>query len=259
MAVLKEKGQELFGTHLRHGVMELCPAFESNPPSAAKAPCAAASGIMGRAPEHKRRKMTQPTPKQEQFTQCIESQLDTLYGVARRLTRHDQDAEDLVAETVAKAWSCLDTLQDGTRLVPWMLRIMTNYFISERRRPAQRVPHEEYVEEPDGDEAPFFLFERLHQPILLWWGNPEKQFLDQLVKKDIEAALDALPEPFRIVVVLSDMEGLTYQEIAEALAVPVGTVRSRLARARSQLQKSLWKHACDKGLVNRSTREPSHD
>ena len=114
------------------------------------------------------------------------------------------------------------------------------------------------MEEPDSDEAPFFLFERLHQPILLWWGNPEKQFLDQVLKEDIVAALDALPESFRVVVVLSDLEGMSYQEIAETLGVPVGTVRSRLARARSQLQKTLWKHATDRGLTHKATDE-THD
>jgi RNA polymerase sigma-70 factor (ECF subfamily) len=211
---------------------------------------------MGREPESERPPdMTQPLPSREEFTRCLESQLDRLYGAARRLTRNDADAEDLVAETVARAWSSLDTLEDPARLVPWMLRIMTNHFISERRKPANRAPHEEYLEEPEGEEAPFFLFERLHQPILLWWGNPERQFLDQLLKKDIAAALDALPEPYRLVVVLSDLEGLTYQEIAESLGIPVGTVRSRLARARSQLQKSLWKHACDKGLIDKPPSE----
>ena len=132
---------------------------------------------------------------------------------------------------------------------------MTNHFISERRKTVNRTPHEEYVEEPGDDEQPFSIFERLHQPILLWWGNPEQQFLDNLLQEDIEAALDALPDGFRVVIVLADVEGMKYQEIARVLDVPVGTVRSRLARARSQLQKSLWQHALDKGLVEQPARE----
>ncbi len=199
--------------------------------------------------------MEAPFSQRDFFTQHIESHLDQLYGAAVRLTRNPHDAQDLVAETVSRAWAGIESLQDPNRLVPWMLRIMTNHFISERRKRVNRTPHEEYIEEPDGDEAPFSIFERLHQPILLWWGNPEQQFLDQLLKEDIESALDTLPESFRLVVVLADMEGLSYQEIAEALDVPIGTVRSRLARARSQLQKSLWTHALDKGLVEKPPRE----
>jgi len=199
--------------------------------------------------------MEAPFSQRDYFSQHIESHLDQLYGAAVRLTRNPHDAQDLVAETVTRAWASIESLQDPNRLVPWMLRIMTNHFISERRKRVHRTPHDEYIEEPDGDEAPFSIFERLHQPILLWWGNPEQQFLDQLLKEDIESALDTLPESFRLVVVLADMEGLSYQEIAEALDVPIGTVRSRLARARSQLQKSLWTHALDKGLVDKPPRE----
>jgi len=177
--------------------------------------------------------------------------MDRLYGTALRLTRNASDAEDLVSETVAKAWSCLETLQDPDRCLPWMLRIMTNLFISEKRTVRSRTVHETYVEEPGDEDTPFSLFDRLHQPFLLWWGNPEQEFLDQVTKNDIERAVMDLPENFRIVVLLSDLEGLSYTEIAETLDVPVGTVRSRLARARGLLQKSLWDLALDKGLVTK--------
>lgn len=186
------------------------------------------------------------------FAQQIESHLDRLYGAALRLTRHPGDAEDLVAETAARAWSSIATLHDAECFVPWMMRIMTNTYISERRRASNRLPHEPYVEEPDDDGTPFSLFDRLHQPFLLWFGNPEHEFLNGLLHDDIEAALAKLPEPFRLVVMLSDMEGLTYQEIAVALDVPVGTVRSRLARARGQLQKALWQHGEERGLTGRA-------
>jgi len=199
--------------------------------------------------------MTDTQSLRDVFVSHVEGSVDRLYGTAMRLTRNPSDAEELVAETVAKAWACLHTLQDPDRCLPWMLRIMTNMFISEKRTARSRTPHEEYIEEPDSEEAGFSLFDRLHQPFLLWWGNPEQEFLDRVAKNDIEQALDALPENFRIVVLLSDMEGLTYNEIAEALDVPIGTVRSRLARARSLLQKALWNHALDKGLV--SSPQPS--
>lgn len=186
------------------------------------------------------------------FAQQLDAHLDRLYGAALRLTRNPSDAEDLVAETAARAWSNVATLHDAACFIPWMMRIMTNAYISERRRAAYRLPHEPYVEEPDDDGAPFSLFDRLHQPFLLWFGNPEQEFLNGLLHEDIETALAKLPEPFRIVVVLSDMEGLSYQEIAAALAVPVGTVRSRLARARGLLQKALWRHGEERGLTGRA-------
>jgi len=194
-------------------------------------------------------RMAPEPPARELFAQHIESHLGQLYRTALRLTRNPPDAEDLVAETVARALSSLETLQDLARMGSWILRIMTNHFISERRRAVYRTPHEEYIEEPENEEKPFSIFERLHQPVLLWWGNPEQQFLDKLLHDDIEAALDSLPEGFRVVIVLADVEGLKYHEIAEALHVPVGTVRSRLARARSMLQKCLWQHAFERGLV----------
>lgn len=195
--------------------------------------------------------MAQPQPHRDVFVSHVEGSMDRLYGTALRLTRNASDAEDLVAETVAKAWSCLETLQDPDRCLPWMLRIMTNMFISEKRTVRSRTVHEAYVEEPGDEDTSFSLFDRLHQPFLLWWGNPEQEFLDQVTKNDIEQAVMDLPENFRIVVLLSDLEGLSYAEIAETLDVPVGTVRSRLARARGLLQKSLWDHALDKGLVSK--------
>ena len=114
----------------------------------------------------------------------------------------------------------------------------------------QKSKHIEYIEEYSEEAEHFSLFEQLHQPFLLWWGNPEKEFLDDLLQKDIVAAIEALPEQFRVAVLMADIEGLSYQEISETLEVPVGTVRSRIARARSALQKQLWEHALEKGLVN---------
>jgi len=103
------------------------------------------------------------------------------------------------------------------------------------------------VEERD-DEQRFSIFERLHRPVLLWFATPEQEFLDSLLRDDLDRALAALPEHYRLVVVLADVEGLTYGEIAATLDVPVGTVRSRLARARSALQRALWSVAQEHGL-----------
>lgn len=190
-------------------------------------------------------------PDEDFFTAQVDANLDRFYAHAMLMTKNEASAEDLVAEGIAKAWKAIDSLENESRFVPWVMRIMTNHFISEKRKASEKSRHIEYVEEYSEEAEPFSLFEQLHQPFLLWWGNPEKEFLDDLLQKDIVTAIEALPEQFRIAVLMADVEGLSYQEISEALEVPVGTVRSRIARARSALQKQLWEHALEKGLVDR--------
>lgn len=191
------------------------------------------------------------------FEANIESCLDRLYGAALRLTRNSSDAQDLVAETVTRGLDKIDSLKDCDRFIYWLMRIMTNHFISEHRKVENRTRHESYTEEPIDDEAPFSLFEQLHQPFLLWWGTPEQDFLNKTLGEDITRAMDSLPTNYRVVVVLSDIEGLTYQEIADTLETPIGTVRSRLARGRSLLQKSLWKHGEERDLVADTNKAPN--
>jgi RNA polymerase sigma-70 factor (ECF subfamily) len=174
--------------------------------------------------------------------------LGPLHGVARRLTRNDADAEDLVAESIARAWRAREALSEEGAFRAWMFRILNNTFISERRKALARPREELLVHESVEEEGAFSIFERLHQPFLLWFGNPEQEFLDKLLREDLDRALAALPEHHRVVVLLADVEGFKYGEIAETLDVPVGTVRSRLARARSALQKALWDVARDHGL-----------
>jgi RNA polymerase sigma-70 factor, ECF subfamily len=192
----------------------------------------------------------------EWFAGVIVALLPDLFSTALRLTRNRADAEDLVADTVARGWSHLHELTDRSRLRGWLFRILTNAFLSARRTDARRGVHESLDDET---EDGFSLFEQLHAPVLLWWGTPERAFLDKLLQEDLTRAVDALPEPFRLVVVLADMNGCTYQEIAETLAVPIGTVRSRLARARALLQKALWTHARDAGLVGNMQEKATSD
>jgi len=180
------------------------------------------------------------------FAHAVTEALPGLFGAALRLTRNRADADDLVAEAVAKAWANLDSLSDRAKVRGWLFRIVTNAFLSGKRTQARRGEHES-LDEAGGED--FSLFEQLHAPILLWWGNPEQEFLDKLLREDLARAVDELAEPFRVVLVLADMQGHAYQEIADMLNVPIGTVRSRLARARTQLQKALWVHARDAGLV----------
>lgn len=187
----------------------------------------------------------------EFFAAEVDRLADRLFGTALRLTRNREDAEDLVAETVAKAWAKCSELQDPRCFDAWIQRILANTFVSEWRR--RRASPETAVgpdEEQDEEGRPFSLFEKLHQPFLLWWTSPEESVIARLLREDIERALDALPDAFRIAVVLVDVQGHSYPEAAEVLGVPIGTVRSRLARGRAQLQRSLWEHARDAGLLD---------
>jgi len=189
----------------------------------------------------------------EAFETGVLAILGPLHGVARRLTRNDADAEDLVAESITRAWRARESLADEGAFRAWMFRILNNTFISERRKALARPREELLVDEAVQEERAFSIFEHLHQPFLLWFGNPEQEFLDKLLREDVDRALAALPEHYRIVVVLADVEGFKYCEIAETLDVPVGTVRSRLARARSALQQTLWEVAREHGLQPSST------
>lgn len=179
------------------------------------------------------------------FGKAVTAETDSLYGAALRLTRDASQAEELVAETVARAWAALGALKDRTRFRPWLFRILTNSFIGDYRKRSSAPDLEEWAE--GGEDEDFSLFEKLHQPFLLWWGNPEQEFVNKLLREDIARAIDELPEAFRLVVMLVDVEGFSYRDAAEALDAPVGTIRSRVARARARLQKSLWRHAAEVG------------
>ena len=184
----------------------------------------------------------------EAFERQVIALLGSLQGVARRLACNDADADDLVAEAVARAWRARESLEDEGAFRAWIFRILHNAFISEKRRPASHSEVQMPCEDGEDEEGRFSIFEQVHQPFLLWFSNPEQQFLDKVLREDLERALCTLPEHYRIVVVLSDLEEFTYAEIAQALDIPVGTVRSRLARARGALQKVLWRSARAYGL-----------
>jgi RNA polymerase sigma-70 factor (ECF subfamily) len=172
-----------------------------------------------------------------------------LYGAALRLEKNQEDAEDLVAEAVSKAWANRRSLKKSQCFRPWVFRILTNSFVSRCRERATRPSTKTWDDVSFESGTEFSLFEKLHQPFLLWWSNPEKEFLNKLLARDIEKAIDGLPESFRVVVVLAELHGFSYEEIAKTLGVPLGTVRSRLARGRGLLQKALWEHGLEAGLI----------
>ena len=188
------------------------------------------------------------------FSQAIEQNMDSIYGLARRLTRNDADAEDLVAEAVAKAWSAIDSLDDRARFRPWLFRILHNRFISDYRKKSVRPEERAYEEYTDDDISAFLMTQS--QEFLDWWADPEQEVINNILGENIMAAIDKLPEVFRMTVILVNVEGFTYDEAAEVLGVPPGTVRSRMKRGRTILQKELWEHASDAGLLTTQTTRP---
>jgi RNA polymerase sigma-70 factor (ECF subfamily) len=200
--------------------------------------------------------------RRELFETRLEPLMDRLYGTALRLTRDPNDAEDVVAEAIGKAWSRLDDLRDMEQFESWLFRILNNTFISTCRSRRCRQDREVSMDDDGGETAAgttdFSLFRQLHQPFLLWWATPEEDFLNGLLREDIQRALDSLPDPFRVVVVLVDIQGCTYEQAATQLDVAVGTVRSRLNRGRGLLQKALWRQARDAGLHAPKPRDQTH-
>ncbi len=184
----------------------------------------------------------------DRFEEKVLRLLPDLYATALGMLENEADAEDLVAETVARAWSALGDLESEDRFRGWIFRILTNACIDRYRSRAARPDPVPFTEDPEESDVSFSLFERLHQPFLLWGGNPEQKFLNRLLREDLREAVRSLPLDYRLVVVLADVEGLSYREIADALEVPIGTVRSRLSRGRARLQETLWSHAVEAGL-----------
>lgn len=171
------------------------------------------------------------------------SHLDTLYGVASRMTRSTTEAEDLVQDTIVKAMRAKDQFEPGTNLKAWLLRIQTNTFINRYRRGGME---RDLFEGPDADPlADGWVGASTMRSI----RDAETLALKPLVEAELTRALDELPEDFRLAVVLSDIEELSYKEIAEVMGCPIGTVMSRLHRGRKLLQTKLRDHAVLLGIV----------
>ena len=180
-----------------------------------------------------------------QFTSDAMQYAPQLFSTALRMTRNRIDAEDLVQETYIKGWRSFHTFQEGTNLRAWLFRIMTNTYINKYN--AQKRKGTE-VELDDVEEL--FLYKRLgsiDQSQLS--SSAEDQMLDLFTDDEVKNALEELPEDFRIPVLLSDVDGFSYKEIAEMLEIPIGTVMSRLHRGRKAMQKMLYEYARDKGLI----------
>ncbi|MBI4547084.1 MAG: sigma-70 family RNA polymerase sigma factor [Ignavibacteriae bacterium] len=180
--------------------------------------------------------------------------VDDLHRVALQLCHDHCNAEELVAECVARACEHFTKLRDHSKAKQWLLRILTNTYISKRRteRTRQEIP---LSIDADISEDNFSLFDQLSMPFILWWSNPEREVINKLMDEDIRRAIGSLPDEYRVVIVLCDVEGFSYKEISGTLKIPIGTVRSRLARGRSFLQKSLWHYAEEPGIVQSRTKK----
>jgi len=168
-----------------------------------------------------------------------------LYSAALRMARNPADAEDLVQETFLKAYRAYHTFEAGTNLKAWLYRILTNTYIN-RYRKKQRRPDEVDL----GDVQDLYLYRKIGSAESAdLSASAEDAVLEGLVESDIKAAVESLPENFRVPVLLADLEGFAYKEIAEILDIPIGTVMSRLHRGRKALQKELYEYARTRGLL----------
>ena len=170
--------------------------------------------------------------------------MDQLYSAAMRMTRNPADAEDLVQETYMKAFRGFDRFQEGTNLKAWMYRILTNSYIN-RYRQKQRRPDESDI----ADVEDMYLYRRLGGENSEIGSSAEDAFLNSVTDSQVKAAIEALPENFRIAVLLADIEGFAYKEIAEILEIPIGTVMSRIHRGRKALEKHLHDFAAERNLL----------
>jgi len=181
--------------------------------------------------------------KQNTFSKLVEPHLSSLYSTALRMTRNQRDAEDLVQDALFKAFRAFGQYKEDTNFRAWIFRIMVNTFITAYRK---AVKQPQKISFDDMEE--FFLFKRLDETVS-FQEIPKDDFLDHLFDDDIKSALENLPYQFKLVVLLCDVEGFSYNEIAEIIQAPMGTVMSRLFRGRKLLQKYLWDYAKKRGYV----------
>ena len=180
--------------------------------------------------------------------------MSSLYSGALRMTRNPADADDLVQETYLRAFRGFGGFQEGTNLKAWMYRILTNTYINSYRA-KQRRPDETDLDEVED----LYLYRRLGGLEAARSGrSAEDELMDTFSEAEVKTAIEELPENFRMAVLLADVEGFSYKEIAEILDIPIGTVMSRLHRGRKALQKALYEYAVTHGLADRPEDDTEH-
>lgn len=189
------------------------------------------------------------TKKQQEFESLVSPHLNSLYSTALRMTHNQHDAEDLVQDTLYKAFRALDQYQKNTNFRAWVFRILVNTYITAYRK-AVRQPQK--VSYDDLEE--FYLYKKLDDNVQLQ-EMAKEDFLENFFEDDVKSALENLPYQFRLVVLLCDVEGFSYNEIAAIIGAPLGTVMSRLFRGRKLLQQQLWNYAQKKGYIVSNEKE----
>jgi RNA polymerase sigma-70 factor, ECF subfamily len=182
-------------------------------------------------------------PSKPDFEREVMPHMRLLYGVALRMARIEGDAEDLVQDTILRAYRFWDTFEAGTNCKAWLLRILTNSF---RNRYREREREQEIMGEAESCDAHLGQFQG-QSP-----RDAESALFGRMLSRDVEKALAALPTEFRLPVILADLEDLSYKEIAEVMECPAGTVMSRLYRGRKMLQKLLYDYAVESGIIRGS-------
>lgn len=180
--------------------------------------------------------------KRDAFERQAERVFPSVLGTALRLTRSREEAEDLAQEAIVRAYDAFDRF-DGTNFKAWMLRIVTNLYINKYRQ-RQRGPQLGSLDDEGAVE-----------PVASEFEIPDRLLFDEAVGSEVEQALLQVPEDFRVAVILSDLEGMSYQEIADATSVPIGTVRSRIARGRAILRRQLEDYARREGYLKNGVDE----
>jgi RNA polymerase sigma-70 factor (ECF subfamily) len=189
---------------------------------------------------------------QATFADQAMEHMSSLYSAALRMTRNPADAEDLLQETYLKAYRSFATFQEGTNLKAWLYRILTNTYINIYRAKKRR-PEQTDVE----DVEDLYLYHRLGGLEAAAAGrSAEEEVLDRFTDDEVKSALESLPDNFRMAVLLADVEGFSYKEIADIMDVPIGTVMSRLHRGRRALQKSLFEFGRERRLVDEPVPQP---
>lgn len=173
--------------------------------------------------------------------------LGSLYNTAYRMARNAQDAEDLVQETYLRAYRSFDQFTPGTNLKAWLFRILKNAFINEYRKRRAAPVEEEFAALEESFES------RIDSDRYPSAKTPEQEALEGSLDENVQRALDELPPDYRMAVLLADLEGFSYKEIAEILEIPIGTVMSRLYRGRKQLEEVLLRYARDHNYLPAGT------
>ena len=194
--------------------------------------------------------MREEDNRRKEFEDIAMEHIDSLYSMAIRLVFNKEEAEDLVQETYLKAYRFFDTFQKGTNIKAWLFKILRNTFINKYRK-AVNLPGEVFYEDVESVNSNLSYKQESDSGELTDTLESKYNELGNLMEDDVKHAIDSLPIEYKEAILLSDVEELSYNDIAEITNVPIGTVKSRLNRGRKLLQKSLWEYAKDRGFIKR--------